>query len=210
MTRLSHDGAVAWLTARDQDLARAVALAGVPPPRRRNPGFAALMQIIVEQQVSIAAGRAIWARLEAGLGRIAPDQVLAAPDDLLRGCGLSGQKARYARALADSLRCGALDLAALDALPDAEAVAALSRIRGIGRWTAEIYLMFALGRPDLWPAHDIALAEGVARLKGLAARPKPAELDLLAAGWGPHRSTAALIVWRYYGHVKGADKQPAS
>lgn len=210
MTPPSHGAAVAALIAGDPDLARAVALAGLPLPRRRRPGFAALLQIIVEQQVSVAAGRAIWGRLQAGLGQVVPDAVLAASEDQLRGCGLSRPKLRYARALAEALGGGALDLDALDALPDGKAVAALSRVKGIGRWTAEIYLMFALGRPDLWPAHDIALAEGVARLKGLAARPDPAAMDRLAAPWAPLRSTAALIVWRYYGHLKQSPRLPAS
>ena len=205
MTRIAidHDTAIARLHRKCRFMRKALREAGTPPPRVRTPGFDALVRIIVEQQVSVAAGAAIWARLEAGLGgAVTPQAVLRFDEEGLRGFGLSRPKARYVLILAEEVASGRLDLGAIDAMADAEAIAALTAIKGIGRWTAEIYLMFALGRMDLWPALDLALAEGAARLMELEARPDFKALDEIGKRWAPHRSTAALVIWRYYGHTR--------
>lgn len=193
---------LAHLAATDPDLRRALDAVGPPEPRIRPPGFATLLRIVVEQQVSSAAGAAIWSRLESGLGIVTPDAVLARDADALRAFGLSRPKARYAHALAEAVQSGALDLDAMAGLADEDALASLTAVKGIGTWTAEIYLMFALGRPDLWPVKDLALASAVAHLKGLAERPGPGLLGEIAEPWRPYRSTAALLCWRWYRFVR--------
>jgi DNA-3-methyladenine glycosylase II len=201
MSPATHEEVLARLGAKCRYMRHALKTAGVPPPRVRAPGFAALVHIIVEQQVSVASGAAIWARLEQGLGgAVTPAAVLAHDAAGLTMFGLSRPKARYIHGLAQAVADGAIDLAAIAQLDDAAAIAALTALKGIGRWTAEIYLMFALGRPDLWPAFDIALAEGAARLLGLPARPDFKTLDEIGKRWAPHRSAAALVLWRYYSH----------
>ena len=189
------------LVDRDADLARAYKAAGAPASRKRPPGFASLLRIIINQQVSVAAGRAIWRSLEGGLTGATPEAVLAVSDGDLRGYGLSRAKAVYARELAGAVADGSLDLDGLKRLDDAEVLRQLTRIKGIGRWTAEIYLMFALGRPDVWPAGDLALAVAVERLLGLTQRPGPKKLDGIAQGWRPWRSSAAVLLWHYYSHA---------
>lgn len=206
---VDHDTALERLRRKCRYMRRALDEAGPPPPRVRQPGFAALARIIVEQQVSVAAGAAIWGRFETGMGGVAtPDAVRGFDEEGLRQFGLSRPKARYIHALAGALTDGSLDLDAVDAMADAEAIAALTAVKGIGRWTAEIYLMFALGRMDLWPALDLALAEAAFRLMGLEARPDAKALDVIGQRWAPHRSTAALVLWRYYGHSRKARAQP--
>lgn len=198
-----HEKALARLTRKCRYMRHALKQAGAPPARVRQPGFAALARIIVEQQVSVAAGAAIWNKFEAGVGgTVAPAAVLAFDEEGLRPFGLSRPKARYIRALAEEIAAGRLDLDAVEAMEDAAAIEALTAVKGIGRWTAEIYLMFALGRTDLWPALDLALAEGTMRLMALEARPGPKELDEIGQRWAPHRSTAALVIWRYYSHTR--------
>ena len=189
------------LIDRDADLARAFKAAGAPASRQRPPGFASLLRIIINQQVSVAAGRAIWRSLEGGLAALTPEAVLAVPEDGLRGVGLSRAKAVYARELAAAVADGRLDLDGLEKQDDAEVLAQLTRIKGIGRWTAEIYLMFALDRPDIWPAGDLALAVAVERLLDLTERPGPKKLDSIAQGWRPWRSSAAVLLWHYYSHA---------
>lgn len=171
----------------------ALALTGPLPLRRRPQGFAALLDALVSQQLSVAAADAIWARLEAA-GLTAPAPLHTAEDAMLAACGLSRQKIGYVRALA---RAG-LDFDALAGLPEAEVVAELTRIRGIGRWTAEIYVMFALGRADAFAAGDLALQESARLLLELPARPREAELRALAAPWAPWRGVAARLLWAYY------------
>jgi DNA-3-methyladenine glycosylase II len=193
---------LAALTARDTDLARALALTGAPEPRIAAPGFETLLGIIVEQQVSVASGKAIRRKLEAALGSVTAEAVRAADDALLVGCGFSRPKLRYARILAAEVTEGQLDLDALAGLPDEAAMARLTAITGIGRWTAEIYLMFALGRRDIWPAPDLALQVAAQHLKGLPARPDARGMDGLALDWRPFRSAAALLLWRFYRHIR--------
>jgi DNA-3-methyladenine glycosylase II len=177
---------------------RALETCGRPEPRGRAPGYATLLRTIVDQQVSVQSGAAIWRRLEEGIAEITPEGIIKAGDDTLRACGLSRPKARYARCLADAIVEGSLDLDSLNSLSDAEVMKALTAVIGIGRWTAEIYLMFALGREDVWPGGDVALAASAERLMELEKRPSIDELDQIAERWRPWRTTAAVMLWHYY------------
>jgi DNA-3-methyladenine glycosylase II len=177
--------------------------AGAPRFRRRINGFATLLHIILEQQVSIDAAAAMHRRL-AGLCRpLAPEPFLALDDATLRRCGFSRQKTGYARGLAAAVMAGRIDFAALAAASDAEAFAALVALKGIGRWSAEIYMIFALGRADVWPAADLGLQLAVAECLGLAARPGEAALRELGAAWRPWRSVAACLFWQSYLAARG-------
>jgi DNA-3-methyladenine glycosylase II len=172
---------------------------------RRQPGFASLLRIIVEQQVSVASANAIWGRLEDQV-TLVPERYLNVDDATLRGVGLSGQKVRYGRALATEIVEGRLDLAGLQHLSEADATSELVKVKGIGRWTAEIYLMFVLGRPDVWPAGDLVLQNAVRDIFELDDRPKEKEMDALSGPWRPWRSVAARLFWHSYEVVgkKGA------
>lgn len=183
----------AHLARVEPRFAHALARTGPLPLRRRPDGFAALFGAIVSQQVSTYAAEAIWRRLEA-LGAVDPAGVLAASDEALRAAGLSRQKAAYARALAAS----GIDFEGLRRLPDAEVVAELTRVKGIGIWTAEIYAMFSLGRADVFAPGDLALQESVARLFVLPARPTERELRAMSAAWSPWRAVAARLLWAFY------------
>ncbi len=179
-------------------MARALELAGYPQPRIREPGYATLLRTIVGQQVSVAAASSVWNKLEAQLGADIPaEAVLAADFDALRACGLSRQKQGYARSLCELVVTGALDLENLPA-DDEAAIAELTRIKGIGRWSAEIYLLFAEGRPDIWPAGDLAVQAGLHKLLELDARPSEKETRVLAENWRPHRGAAAIFTWHVY------------
>lgn len=184
-------------------MARAYAEAGAPLPRRRPDGFPAIVSSIIGQQVSAHAGAAIQRRVEAGLGNVSAEAVLAKSDDELRAFGLSRPKVKYIRGVAEAVTAGDLDFDSLRQSPDDEVLETLTRLKGIGQWTAEIYLMFALGRPDVMPSGDLALAESAARLMRLEARPKPKELAIIAERWRPWRSTAALMLWYYYRFTGG-------
>jgi DNA-3-methyladenine glycosylase II len=183
----------AHLAAVEPRFAAALALTGPLPLRRRPDGFATLWSAIVSQQVSTAAAAAIWGRLEA-IGAADPEGLLAAGDEALKAAGLSRQKIAYGRAIAAS----GLDFAALRAMPDAAVVEMLTRIKGIGVWTAEIYAMFSLGRADVFAPGDLALQEAAARLFALPARPRERELRAMAEAWSPWRAVAARLLWAYY------------
>jgi DNA-3-methyladenine glycosylase II len=189
-----------WLAAREPGFARALPLVGQLPLRREEDGFAALLRAIVGQQVSVASARAIWARLEA-LGLTQVTVMAAARDEDLRAAGLSRQKARYGRALAQA----GIDFNALRGVPDAEVVQTLVAVPGIGVWTAEIYAMFALGRADVFAPGDLALQEAARMLFGLQARPSDKTLRVMAEAWSPWRSVAARILWAYYRVAKARD-----
>lgn len=189
------------LIDRDSDMARAYQAAGVPASRKRPPEFASLLRIIINQQVSVQAGQAIWRGLENGVKAITPGAIFEVSVENLRGYGLSRAKAVYAKELAGAIKDGSLDLDGLKRLDDDEVLDQLTRIKGIGRWTAEIYMMFALGRPDIWPAGDLALAVAVERLLGLAERPGPKKMEAIAEGWRPWRTSAAVMLWHYYNHA---------
>ena len=186
------------IAAIEPGFAAALARAGYPEPRVREPGYETLLRTIVGQQVSVASAGAVWRKLEAELGEgCAPDVLLARDYDALRACGLSRQKQGYARSLAEMVVSGALDLHALPA-DDEDAIAQLVRIKGIGRWSAEIYLLFAEGRPDIWPAGDLAVQIETGRVLGLPERPSEKATRALADAWRPHRGAAAIMAWHHY------------
>jgi len=192
------------LAALDPALAIAHAAAPVFPWRSKPGGYPGLVRMILEQQVSIASATAVWTRLEAGLGRVGPEEVLAVSPETLRGFGLSGQKVRYVRALAEA----GIDFAALGELDDATATARLTAVTGIGRWTAEVYLMICEGRTDFFPAGDVALQEALRAAEGWTERPKEKALYRRAEAWRPHRGVAAHLLWAYYAHLKKAERFP--
>lgn len=195
--------AINRLTAQDPDLAGIERRAGPLPWRTRPAGFPGLLQAIVGQQISNQAAAAIWGRVRAVPGALDPAGLLALPEETLRAAGLSRPKVAHARALAAAFRERTLDQARLARLDDAAAIAAIASVRGLGPWTAEVYLLFALGRPDVFPAADLALAAAAADLKGLPARPKPTELRALAEQWRPARGLAARLLWHHWRHVTG-------
>lgn len=178
--------------------ARALAVAGYPEPRIRERGYATLMRTIVGQQVSVAAAASMWRKFEEYLGPdLPPEKVIAADFEALRACGLSRQKQGYMRSLCELVVSGALDF---DSLPvdDEEAIAQLTRIKGIGRWSAEIYLLFAEGRADIWPAGDLAVQAGLHKLLELTERPGEKATRELAEKWRPHRGATAIFTWHCY------------
>ena len=186
------------IATRAPGIARALAVAGYPEPRIRQRGATTLLRTIVGQQVSVAAAASVWAKLEALLGPECPPEVLLEAEfDALRACGLSRQKQGYARSLCELVVAVELDLHNLPA-DDEAAIAELVRIKGIGRWSAEIYLLFAEGRADIWPAGDLAVQVGLQKLLGLEARPSEAETRALAEAWRPHRGAAAIFTWHCY------------
>jgi DNA-3-methyladenine glycosylase II len=199
--------ALAELARRDADIAKAWARVGDPPPRRRPKGFPALIGSIVGQQVSAASARAIWGRLLAA-GPLTPERFLQLSEAELRAIGFSRQKILYGRGIAEAIASGALNFRRLHRLEDEAAIAELVRLKGIGRWTAEIYLLFGLQRLDIWPADDLGLQVGVQRLKRLESRPGRAALIEIAEPWRPWRGVAARFLWHYY-HVTGRRDDPA-
>lgn len=195
-----HQGLDA-VAAREPGIARALGIAGYPKPLIRQRGYATLLRTIVGQQVSVASADSVWNKLEAALGEGCPVETLIAADfDTLRACGMSRQKQGYARSLAELVVSGELDF---DNLPadDEAAIAELVRIKGIGRWSAEIYLLFAEGRTDIWPAGDLAVQAGIGRILGLELRPSEKETRALGEGWSPHRGSVAILTWHCYNNA---------
>ncbi|HEX8192885.1 MAG TPA: DNA-3-methyladenine glycosylase 2 family protein [Allosphingosinicella sp.] len=186
------------IAAAEPAFAAALARAGYPEPRISERGFATLLRAIVGQQVSIKAAASVWNKLDAATGGAAdPSKIAAASTETLRGAGLSGQKAGYARSLAEEVLSGRLDFAALPD-NDEEAIARLVHVKGIGRWSAEIYLLFAEGRSDVFPAGDLAVQIELARIMGLEeARPSEKAIRALAEPWRPHRGPAAIFAWHH-------------
>ena len=179
-------------------IAGAIERVGYPEPRIRMRGYRTLLRTIVGQQVSVASAASVWNKLEALLGEaMPPEDLLAADFDALRGCGLSRQKQGYARSLCELVVSGELDLHTLPE-DDEAAIAELVKIKGIGRWSAEIYLLFAEGRPDIWPAGDLAVQAGLGKLLGLESRPDEKAARALAEAWRPHRGAAAIFTWHCY------------
>ena len=177
---------------------RALAIADYPEPRIRPTGYLTLLRTIVGQQVSVASADSVWRKLEAELGEdIAPATLLARDFDALRACGLSRQKQGYARSLCELVVSGELPL---DNLPDddEEAISELIRIKGIGRWSAEIYLLFAEGRPDIWPAGDLAVMAGLHKILDLPERPSEKQTRAMSEAWRPHRGAVAIFTWHCY------------
>ncbi len=199
-TQADVDEGAAWLAAQDPALARAVDIAGPLPLRRRPDGFAALLNAIIGQQVSTASANAIWQRLDSG-GLTAPAAVLAAGEDGLRSAGLSRQKISYALALAEA----GIDYDQLRSVSDADVIAQLTAVKGIGVWTAEIYAMFALGRADVFAPGDLALQEAARMIFDLPERPKERALREMAEEWRPWRAVAARLFFTYYRVAKGRE-----
>jgi len=190
----------AWLAGAEPRFAEVLARVGPLPLRRRADGFGAILDMIVSQQVSTAAASAIHARLRAA-GYETAEALAAAPEGALAACGLSRPKIGYLQAIAAT----PLDYAALRNRSDAEVTGTLTALKGVGRWTADLYLLSALGRADAFPAGDLALQESARRLFDLAGRPAPAAFDALAAPWRPWRAVAARALWAYYRHIKGRE-----
>ena len=186
------------LAAAEPTIAAALGTSGYPEPRVNERGYVTLLRTIVGQQVSLASARAIWSKLEAALGAVTDPMIMAAAaDETLRSAGLSRQKMSYAKSLAEEIVSGRLDL---DKLPqdDEAAIAELVRIKGIGRWSAEIYLLFAEGRPDIWPAGDLAVQIAMGRILALPEKPPERRLRALSEPWRPHRGALAIFSWHYY------------
>jgi DNA-3-methyladenine glycosylase II len=203
--RALRDGVDA-LAAIEPRFATALARVGYPPTRIRDRGHVTLMRTIVGQQVSVKAADAMWRKLTEVIGDpVDLSRLAAASDEELRAAGMSRQKSGYLRSLAEEVTSGRLDF---DRLPpdDEEAIAQLTRVKGIGRWSAEIYLLFAEGRPDIWPAGDLAVQIEVGRILGHETRPSEKLTRELAEAWRPHRGAAAIFAWHHYG--AGADAAP--
>jgi DNA-3-methyladenine glycosylase II len=187
-----------YLADRDPDLAQILGSLGPPPMWAREPGFPTLVHIILEQQVSLASARAAYDRLLAAASPLTPKRFLQLDDNQLRAIGFSRQKTAYGRHLSQAILDGQLDLGALDTMDDVEARLALTQIKGIGPWSADIYLLMALRRPDAWPSGDLALAAAVQSIKRLPSRPTPDELDAHGKNWRPWRAVAARLLWHHY------------
>lgn len=197
--QVSLDAALDALAATDAEVAAGLELVGYPAPRAKDHGFAPLIDAIVSQQISKQAAAAINARVQALMpGGPTPQALLALDPAELRAAGLSARKVEYCRGVAAAVRDGELPLAELPAMDDAAVIAAISALRGFGRWSAEVYAMFALGRPDIFPADDLALQEGLRRLKGLETRPTGKRARALTEAWSPYRSAGAVFLWHYY------------
>ncbi len=213
MTRAKLDSAdalaehLAALLKRDRRLRRIAKTAGPFEIRKTDPGFSGLARLVCGQQFSLQSAAAIWGRFAQLPGALTPEGYLRLTETQVRGVGFSLGKYRTVHAVAEAVVAGQLDFEALDAMSADEAVAALCAIRGVGPWTAELYLMFCAGHPDIFPVGDLALQKAVAHALGLDERPLGATLAEIAAPWAPHRATAALLFWRYYaalGLTKGA------
>ena len=171
---------------------------GDPPLWRRDAGFQTLVHIILEQQVSLKSAKAMLVRLEAAIQPFTPLRFIELGDSYLRGLGMTRQKSAYVLHLADSIVNGDLSFERLARMSDEEARLVLTRVKGIGSWSADVYLLMAMRRADIWPAGDLALAVAMKELKGLEGRPGPEELERLAETWRPHRAVAARMLWQYY------------
>lgn len=192
--------ALETLAARDAELARAYAACGLPAHRRQDPSFAGLVRIIAAQQLSNKAAAAIVARLQDAETPLTPEGARELSDDDARRFGLSRPKLRYIRGIAEAVGTGELDFARLAEADDDAVLRQLTALKGVGQWTAEIFLLFALERPDVFPAQDLALQAAGQRLKGLETRPDAGALRDIAEGWRPHRSAAARFLWHLYRH----------
>ena len=203
LTEWTFAQAIAELTDRDPDLARAVARWGEPPLWTHEPGFPGLVLEILSQQVSLESANAAFAKLGRRIAPITPEGFLTLDDTTLKETGFSRQKTRYVRGLAEAIVSGALDLAVVGRMADGEAREALLAIKGIGPWTADTYLLFALRRSDAWPSGDLALAKAIQELRGLPSLPSYPEVDAIAEEWHPWRAAAARILWHSYLSERG-------
>ena len=198
MNRTGLRRAMKKLALADEDVARALESVGPPEPRVRPAGFPTLLSTIVGQQISTEAARTILGRVEALLADSSPEALLRLRNATLRKAGMSMRKVEYAKGLAKAIVNGEFDVDGLADLDDEDAIEAITALRGFGRWSAEIYLMFSLGRKDIFPSGDLALRVALGRLKGMEERPTAGQADALVAHWSPYRSAGALFLWRYY------------
>jgi DNA-3-methyladenine glycosylase II len=194
------------LTKRDRDLAQVIDDYGYPPQWQRKPGFASLIRIILEQQVSYASAQAAFQRLNGAVDQLCPASFLLLDDLQLKAIGFSRQKTNYGRILAQAVIDRTLNLASLDQLPDSEIRQKLTSIKGIGNWTVDIYLMMALRRQDVFPSRDLAVAIAIQEIKDLPIRPPAAALEIIAETWKPFRAIATQILWHYYLNRKSSKK----
>lgn len=198
MTPKTIEQAMQALAECDSDIARAYPLVGAPAPRQRDQGFATFFSTIVSQQLSTEAARAIMGRVNTLLPELHAKAVIEIESQALRDAGLSWRKIEYAKGLAEAELAGTFSADGLEQLSDNDAIAAITQLRGFGRWSAEIYLMFSLKRPDIFPADDLALRVALGRLKGLDDKPTPKHARQLVAHWAPWRSVGSLFLWHYY------------
>lgn len=198
LTKMSLKEGTVYLADRDKDLARLLVADGVPPLWERKPCFSTLIHIILEQQVSLASAKAMYRRLIDNLVPFTPDRFLEVGSSYLRSLGVTRQKAAYCINVAEAILGHRLDLRAVSKMDDLAAADALTRIKGIGPWTSDIYLLMALRRPDVWPSGDIALIKTVRKVKELHEYPSPSTLSRVAETWRPFRSVAARMVWHHY------------
>jgi DNA-3-methyladenine glycosylase II len=198
LTKETMDLACRALARKDRALAGVYRAQGTPPLWGRPPGFRTLIQIVLEQQVSLASGRATLRRIETSFGRVSARRLAEAGEAGLRGVGVTRQKSRYCRLLAEASLAGELNLRSVARATDRDAMASLTLFKGIGRWTAEVYLLMALRRTDVWPAGDLALAKAVQVVKKLPDRPGEDAMRTIAAPWQPYRAVAARLLWQDY------------
>lgn len=207
--RIDHPEGLAWhvdqLVGFWPKLAPMREVAGVVEPRVNPKGFAGLAKVVCGQQVSVQSAAAIWARYSALPGALEPDGYLGVSEDDIRGAGFSRSKYATMRGVAEAICAGEIDLAAVEVLPAEEAVARLVQLKGIGPWTAEVYLLFCAGHPDVFPAGDLALLKAAHSGLGLDARPTIKEMIGIAQDWSPHRSAAAILFWRYFAAMKNRE-----
>lgn len=201
---------LAELARTDLRLARVIELSGPVPLRRKPPGYAALAEIILSQMVSKASANALWQKLELAAGEITPSAVLALSPEALREAGLSRAKAETLTRVGEAVICGDLDLEHLCRLEGPAAIRAMTAIKGVGPWTAEVYLLFCAGHPDVFPAGDVALQSAAADILGLESRPRPKDLYSMAEAWSPWRGVAARLLWAYYAAVMRRDATPVA
>jgi DNA-3-methyladenine glycosylase II len=198
LTPISFSRAIQYLCDKDPDLAHILTILKPPTFWTRKPGFASLIRIILEQQVSLASARASFDRLQAAVSPLTAERFLELDETLLKSCGFSRQKSAYSRNLAEAIVEGSLNLSQFKTMTDQKVRTELVRIKGIGPWTANIYLLTVLQRPDIWPKEDLALAVAAQKIKRLKTRPTPQELEDLSSVWKPWRAVAARLLWHYY------------
>jgi DNA-3-methyladenine glycosylase II len=203
LTEKTYQSGISELTTRDSDLAEAVSQWGNPPFWTHTPGFPGIVLAILSQQVSLESAQATFGKLENGIGSINPEKFLALHDSTLRAMGFSHQKASYIRGAAHEIMAGEFDLQDLESMDDDRARKRLMQVRGIGAWTADTYLLFALRRADAWPTGDLALAAAIQELRGLITIPGSQEVDRIANHWRPWRAVAARILWHHYLNKRG-------
>lgn len=194
MRRALHD-----IARQDADVTQALERVGYPEERRSgHPSYSQLLRILIGQQISTVAAASVYANLKRTLGAVTPQGFLSLSRAQLRKAGLSRQKISYGRVLSQAVASRRLIPRALAQLPDDDVVAAITTLKGFGRWSADMFLLFSLGRPDVWPSNDLGIQAGLKKLKRLRTRPSPARAEMLARPWRPHRSTMAMFVWHYH------------